>query len=793
MSETKATATWREIKPFAIRDIGSMLEDAKSKGENDGYFIILCDTSAQRIIDYSVSMDGLLSALAAAESGDIILLPYGSTISSSVALTVPSGVTVVGYGVGASMIISVGDVGGALVTLSSSAKLENLSVIYSTANSAGTRSGIYMSGAGSSVRRIGAHCENSGSGDVIGLNMETGTGNSYASYSSGTANGIGKAIGIKAGSGARLRVCQGVSYTAGGGSAGIAAHGSILHQCQAWGDEDGTGGVYGLYVYSSGGAEITQVYDGTAKAATKDLYVADANATVILYALHYDTYTNNGTMTPAGGDRSAWDALNFPSKHANDIDVGIHWTEDGILDLVGIGANSRHEMTTTQPGGTLNLIDDPITVIDNALNNGFPSIVKMSNGNLLVVYRAGVGHSGDKGSIKSKISTNNGATWGAETNVYTDATYDSRDPSLVVLDNGRIWLNFFLADAVSSDHIADGIRIKYSDDNGGSWSVVATINSGFTAVSACSGPIMEYPYGKLALPIYGKNTGDTYYSSSIIFSDDYGVNWVDETIIADGENDSRMYAEPNLIYLHFYGLTLCMMRSDTPDMANGKIYASFSADDGSVWSVPVIKFEGTGSPRMAQLKNHMLIIIYRNNDDFTEAIYRISRTNGYNWSDSSMLNDDSVTQMIYAGAVEYDEGILGVVVGVENVFLGDANIYFYRMYNTIEGGQLKSNLATGIAPLIVDSTTKVDNLNADLLDGYHASDLIPGASALDDLADVNVPAPNDRDYLSYDAGTATWINRQSCSNYEVLMADGEATATPLANDEDTDWIYGDGL
>lgn len=39
---------------------------------------------------------------------------------------------------------------------------------------------------------------------------------------------------------------------------------------------------------------------------------------------------------------------------------------------------------------------------------------------------------------------------------------------------------------------------------------------------------------------------------------------------------------------------------------------------------------------------------------------------------------------------------------------------------TIEG-QLTINEATGTAPLIVTSTTKVDNLNVDLLDGYHAS------------------------------------------------------------------------
>ncbi|MDQ5885349.1 MAG: hypothetical protein QG645_513 [Patescibacteria group bacterium] len=42
--------------------------------------------------------------------------------------------------------------------------------------------------------------------------------------------------------------------------------------------------------------------------------------------------------------------------------------------------------------------------------------------------------------------------------------------------------------------------------------------------------------------------------------------------------------------------------------------------------------------------------------------------------------------------------------------------------STIQGTQLISTIATGTAPLQVASTTKVANLNADLLDGYTASD-----------------------------------------------------------------------
>jgi len=49
----------------------------------------------------------------------------------------------------------------------------------------------------------------------------------------------------------------------------------------------------------------------------------------------------------------------------------------------------------------------------------------------------------------------------------------------------------------------------------------------------------------------------------------------------------------------------------------------------------------------------------------------------------------------------------------------------FHFKNGIEiNNQLISNLITGTAPLVISSTTLVDNLNADLLDGFHASDFV---------------------------------------------------------------------
>jgi hypothetical protein len=45
-------------------------------------------------------------------------------------------------------------------------------------------------------------------------------------------------------------------------------------------------------------------------------------------------------------DRSAWDALTYQNRHANDINNGIHWTLDELLDLAG-GTSDASDVTYT--------------------------------------------------------------------------------------------------------------------------------------------------------------------------------------------------------------------------------------------------------------------------------------------------------------------------------------------------------------------------------------------------------------------------------------------------------------
>jgi hypothetical protein len=78
MSVNRASEVWKEIKPFAIRDMNSMLDSKSGDGNNELYAIILYDESAQKIKYYAMNADGLTAALLAASNGDAVWIPAGT-------------------------------------------------------------------------------------------------------------------------------------------------------------------------------------------------------------------------------------------------------------------------------------------------------------------------------------------------------------------------------------------------------------------------------------------------------------------------------------------------------------------------------------------------------------------------------------------------------------------------------------------------------------------------------------------------------------------------------------------
>lgn len=156
-SRRRNSQVWKEIKPFAVRDL--MKETNKtSGGGDDEYAILLYKVATRKLKKYSVSETGLQAALAGASSGDAVYLPAGTFSGNH---TVPAGVALVGVSKGKSILTG-------QITLSGS-HLENVTVDRDE-DSAGAIYGVIDAGAGTSYIK---NCT---------IDVANSTGAAYAVY-----------------------------------------------------------------------------------------------------------------------------------------------------------------------------------------------------------------------------------------------------------------------------------------------------------------------------------------------------------------------------------------------------------------------------------------------------------------------------------------------------------------------------------------------------------------------------------------------------------------------------------
>jgi len=102
-----------------------------------------------------------------------------------------------------------------------------------------------------------------------------------------------------------------------------------------------------------------------------------------------------------------------------------------------------------------------------------PHFTKMTNGNILMVYRKSTlrWHQGNDGHLVGKISTDEGKTFGAEFVVFDDGTYDNRNAVIGLLPNGNVVVVFYTSNVISPSN-TPFIALSYvtSADNGFTWS-----------------------------------------------------------------------------------------------------------------------------------------------------------------------------------------------------------------------------------------------------------------------------------------------------------------------------------
>jgi Neuraminidase (sialidase) len=295
------------------------------------------------------------------------------------------------------------------------------------------------------------------------------------------------------------------------------------------------------------------------------------------------------------------------------------------------------------------------TITDNAKYNAWPAVARMANGSLLVVYASGNSHNADNTSnVAGKISSDEGATWGTEFTV-ADETLGAINPGICTLASGRVLVTYNLFNFPNS--IPDAIRVRYSDDNGSTWSSAYTVNSTFTDWTANGGRPAQLGGGTVLLTLYGMDTTDTFASTHLFTSSDDGATFGSESTLADGDTDSRHYYEPALLLLNT-GDVLCLMRTTG---GTGNTYQKRSTDSGATWSAAAIAFAGYSTPHAIQTTVGTLIAGVRGNAAAqVEAFTSIN--SGTTWTSQGDI-DATMFEMEYACPVELLDGRVLMVYG----------------------------------------------------------------------------------------------------------------------------------
>ncbi len=183
-SVTRAGEVWHRLKPYALKDMASMISSSKSgSGSTEGYMILLYAKTSEKVRMYSATEAGLNAALAAAVSGDAVFLP-ACTIGGN--QSVPDGVSLVG--IDRKRCVLTGR-----VTLGSNSALGEASVIRSGASD--SLSGVVLDNGGARIFNCIVSVTNP-SGDAVGVLANegvvgyaddcivtaTGSGDGYAYY-----------------------------------------------------------------------------------------------------------------------------------------------------------------------------------------------------------------------------------------------------------------------------------------------------------------------------------------------------------------------------------------------------------------------------------------------------------------------------------------------------------------------------------------------------------------------------------------------------------------------------------
>lgn len=346
------------------------------------------------------------------------------------------------------------------------------------------------------------------------------------------------------------------------------------------------------------------------------------------------------------------------------------------------------------PAATSPAVSPAITVYRNpARYCTFPDVKRLPDGRLICVFRDApypdqIRHVEVGARAVGSISSDHGRTW-SEPFVIHEQRDCLNDPSVAVLRNGELLVNFFIWQGVDEaflDEHKPSIALKVLRGEWGSHAVCrgvhlvrGTMRDGDIAwtpearhlvgtlqsMRATSASILETRDGTLLLPHYGRSPGRKSDEAFVLRSRDGGQTWEPEIRIALDPEEKVGMQEPALAQ-NERGEIVCLLRTTEKE---DRLYLSISPDDGKTWS-PAHPTELVGHPAdMEPLPGGRMLAVYGYRHKPYGVRACVSRDGGRTWDRSReivLADNGHTTDLGYPSPCVTDDGHVLVVYYMNN-------------------------------------------------------------------------------------------------------------------------------
>lgn len=324
------------------------------------------------------------------------------------------------------------------------------------------------------------------------------------------------------------------------------------------------------------------------------------------------------------------------------------------------------------------------TVQTGDIQNAPCGFCQTATGALIFCYNNSAAHAGS-GSISIRTATSeaaaNAGTFSSATTIAgEDATWYYGDPRMTVIRSGvnagRVWITYNRA-SVASGPRSLNLQLKYSDDNGSTWSSAINVSGpGSTGTGAAYGltghassaPIVEIPQTSgqtLLAPVWVYDGSNVTGYARCLRSTDGGATWaVLSTIVA--YNASYDTSEHHIAVIQRAGGGVRLLCSIVYLGVSATINTCYSDDLGATWSsMATALTSATASPAILQLRDRSVVMLYRNLSDSEHAWMAVSTDDGATFPSGSRVVVDNANRARYGQWQSLASGRVGLCYATE--------------------------------------------------------------------------------------------------------------------------------